>query len=213
MYSGRGSDEEIERLLREGAYGTLMEDEEQTKRMEAFCEAGSCETCKLLICFLKHMRNEETSGHANPMHLVQMPNTHLLIFSDRFPDHTRKHPVVFLDIATLLVRDSRVVAYDRPGAINFSKTRSLSSSFIFIFVFIPPFPPFFNSFSTGEPSVNMEDPDFWSLVLGKDFRETLMTRLTDGTATSSSEQKRSFLDQVQQLGQKRGSTHNWSLRF
>lgn len=120
--AGRGSDEEIERLLREGAYGSLVEDEESTQRMQAFCDA---------------------------------------------------------DIATLLVRGSRVVAYDRPSALNFSKT----------------------SFSTGEESVSMEDPNFWALVLGKDFRETLMTRLTDGTATSSAEQKRIFLEQVKQLGE------------
>jgi hypothetical protein len=50
---------------------------------------------------------------------------------------------------------------------------------------------------TADGEVDVNDPAFWQKVLGKDSRETLLNRLTDGTATASPEAVRAFLVEIE----------------
>ena len=92
------------------------------------------------------------------------------------------------NIDDLLARGSRVVQIqdaeqdgETISKFSFSKTQFHSSS--------------------ADASLDMSDPDFWAKVLGQDSRETLVTRLKDGTATASDLSKAEFLKEVFELAQ------------
>jgi superfamily II DNA or RNA helicase len=132
------SKDEIERLLREGAYGALTDD-------------------------------EETSAQASRL------------FEES-------------DIDALLARGSRVVTIDPTrlvegdeeeegetlhsrGLLNFSKTT-------------------FESAGPGGSSVRLDDPEFWTKVLGADARSTLLERFNKGEVTNSPQEREAFMQEV-----------------
>jgi hypothetical protein len=114
--------------------------------------------------------------------------------------HHGHHPRIFVEsnIDDLLARGSRVVQIQDAEAdgetiskFSFSKTQFHSSN--------------------ADASLDMSDPDFWAKVLGQDTRETLVTRLKDGTATANDRSKAEFLKEVFELAQEVGAVMLLSL--
>ncbi len=55
--------------------------------------------------------------------------------------------------------------------------------------------------SNADASLDMSDPDFWAKVLGQDSRETLVSRLKDGSAIEDEAARRDYLKELFELAQ------------
>eukprot|EP00121_Abeoforma_whisleri_P010655 Awhi_evm1s9829 len=127
--------DQIESLLKHGAYRLLETDEESEKQSKEYCET---------------------------------------------------------DIDDLLARDSRKVDWGKlssaksnedgsNGSLNFSKASFVSAD--------------------TDLEVNINDPTFWTKVLGEDSRSTLINRLADGSAYETEEKKNAFFKELYSTGE------------
>ncbi|GBG24435.1 Chromodomain-helicase-DNA-binding protein, putative [Hondaea fermentalgiana] len=122
------SKEEIEELLKYGAYRLLEDDEEAAKKQKAYSEANIDD----------------------------------------------------------LLKDSRKVNWDRAadadntGGFSFSKASFVAAG--------------------TDQEIDVQDPKFWTKVLGEDPRGTMVARLTDGSAYETEEKKQAFFTELRVVG-------------
>jgi hypothetical protein len=133
--AGAPSKDEIELLLRHGAYGNFGDDKAAEERVRVFIESDINQLLERSRVIKLEKHDESESGESSHM--------------------------------------------SRLKGLSFSKTTFVSD--------------------TADGEVDVNDPDFWAKVLGKDSRETLLNRLMDGTATATPESTKAFLVELKDL--------------
>ncbi len=133
--AGAPSKDEIELLLRHGAYGNFGDDKAAEERVRVFIESDINQLLERSRVIKVEKHDESGGGESSQM--------------------------------------------SRLKGLSFSKTTFVSD--------------------TADGEVDVNDPDFWAKVLGKDSRETLLNRLMDGTATATPESTKAFLVELKDL--------------